>query len=56
MTFLKTMELLPFHGFSGYKTYIIGIAMLIYGWHIGDPRIVMEGLGFIFMRQAVAKL
>ena len=53
---MTTISTNPFWFLSGYKTYIVGIAMLIYGWHIGDARIIMEGLGFIFMRQAVAKM
>ena len=45
----------PLHFLSGYKTYILGISMIIYGYHLGDAKLIMEGLGFIFMRQAIAK-
>ena len=45
----------PLYFLSGYKTYIVGVAMIIYGYSIGDAKLIMEGLGFIFMRQAIAK-
>ena len=55
MTFLASqIKMFPF--LSGSKTYLIGLAMIIYGWHKGDPEIIMEGLGFIFLRMGISKI
>lgn len=41
---------------EGYKTYIIGLVIVIEGLVRGDMQTVLIGLGFITGRQAVGKI
>lgn len=36
--------------FKGKKTYIVGILMILLGSIQGDTQMIMDGLGFIFLR------
>lgn len=36
--------------FKGKKTYIVGILMILLGYLQGDTQMIMDGLGFIFLR------
>lgn len=47
------MKLLNF--FNGKKTYIIGLLMIVTGILQGDNQMIMESLGFIFIRHGIAK-
>jgi len=40
---------------KGKKTYIVGILMIILGFMTDDNSLIMEGLGFITVRSAIAK-
>ena len=40
---------------SGKKTYVVGALMVVLGILQSDSQMVMEGLGFIFVRNAIAK-
>lgn len=40
--------------FSGKKTYIIGILMVALGLLQNNNEIILEGLGFIFLRAGIA--
>jgi len=40
----------------GKKTYIVGGLMVALGLIQGDQEMVMQGLGFIFLRQGVSKM
>lgn len=55
MVLLDTMSN-PFYWLSGYKTYIVGAAMIILGIYNSDMKMVMEGLGLITLRQGIAKM
>jgi hypothetical protein len=41
--------------FSGKKTYLIALAMIIHGWAAGDTNMVYEGFAMLFLRQGIAK-
>ncbi len=41
---------------SGKKTYLVGLCMIILGYYNNDERMIMEGIGFITMRQAISKM
>ena len=41
--------------FSGKKTYLVGLAMLVVAWYQQDHQMAMEGLAFIFIRLGIAK-
>ena len=47
------MKILNF--FSGKKTYAIGITMIVLGILQGDNQMILEALGFIFIRRGIAK-
>lgn len=40
---------------SGKKTHIVGLLMVATGILQGDNQMIMEGLGFIFIRLSIAK-
>ena len=42
--------------FSGKKTYLIGLAMIILGYYNNDSQMLMEGLAVITLRQGIAKV
>ena len=42
--------------FSGKKTYIIGILMIILGLLVNEKQLILEGIGFITLRAAMKKL
>lgn len=46
----KTVDL-----FDGKKNYIVGILMVGLGLLNSDQKMILEGLGFIFLRQAQPK-
>jgi hypothetical protein len=41
---------------SGYKTYIVGVAMIIVGLYQQNAEMVMMGFGLMTTRAAIAKL
>ena len=50
------MDLLPWWvKLSGAKTYIVGVATIIVGWHQGNTEMIMMGLGMITIRMGIAK-
>lgn len=42
--------------FAGKKTYIVGFLMILLGLINGDNKMVLDGVGFITMRAAIAKI
>ena len=42
--------------FSGKKTYIVGLLFIALGILTGDNGMILEGLGFITVRQGIAKI
>ena len=42
--------------FSGYKTIIVGIAMIIVGMYNSDNALTLQGLGLIALRLGIAKI
>lgn len=41
---------------DGYKTIIIGIAMIIVGIYNGDNNLILQGFGLITLRLGVGKI
>lgn len=41
---------------SGKKTYIVGLLMIALGVAQGDSQLILNGLGFVFTRAAIAKV
>lgn len=41
--------------FSGKKTYLIGLLMVVLGILQNDNQMILEGIGFITLRAGVAK-
>lgn len=41
---------------KGKKTFVVGLLMVALGYLTGDNGLILEGLGFITMRSAVAKI
>lgn len=41
---------------SGKKTYIVGALMIALGLLTGDNAMVLEGIGFITVRQGISKM
>jgi len=52
---MSTSNLL-FGWISGWKTYIVGIAMIILGFYNNNYELVMEGLGLMALRAGIAKI
>ena len=42
--------------FSGKKTYIVGLLMIILGIINGDNKMVLDGVAFMTVRSAIANL
>lgn len=42
--------------FSGKKTYIVGILMIILGFMTDDTQGILTGIGFVTGRAAISKL
>jgi hypothetical protein len=47
------MQLLNF--FSGKKTYIVGLLMVILGYLQDDQQMILNGIGFIMLRLGISK-
>ena len=45
-----------FEFLRGKKTYAIGILMVILGILQGNNQLILEGLGFIFVRAGISKI
>jgi hypothetical protein len=50
----KVFNILSF--LKGKKTYIVGALMIALGLLQGDSELIMQGFGFIFLRNGVAKM
>ena len=48
------MKILNF--LSGYKTFLVGLAGLVYGIYVNNMEIIITSLGLIGLRQAISKV
>lgn len=44
------------NGLEGYKTYVIGLMMVIVGVYNGDNELILQGVGLITLRAGVKKI
>mgnify|MGYP001567045478 CR=1 FL=1 len=51
-----SLSINPLSFLSGYKTYLVGIAMIILGYYNSDSQMLMEGIAVITLRQGIAKI
>lgn len=41
---------------QGYKTYIVGLAMIVMGFYNGDYPLILQGIGMMTLRAGIAKM
>lgn len=42
--------------FSGKKTYVVGILMIVLGYLQNDNQLILNGIGFITIRAGISKI
>jgi hypothetical protein len=52
---MKT-SLSVFSFLHGYKSYIVGLAMIVLGFYNGDYQLILEGMGMMALRAGIAKM
>ena len=40
----------------GWKSYIVGLAMIVLGFYNGEYQMIIEGLGLMALRAGIAKI
>jgi len=53
---MSKLNINPIWFLQGYKTYIVGIALIIVGLYKQDMQVMLEGLGLITLRAGVSKI